>query len=298
MNSTLRNPVWSTDDNLRDPSIFRNAGGYHIFYSRYTRQNPQLSESWSVAQAFTRDFMTFVLDRDISPHGHASPGDVIHWHGRYILPYQTYPAAPTELVFSESFDLEQWSSPKPFLAEVRLLPWNELQRAIDPAFVIEGDRLHCFFVGSAMVSTPTGETARANLLGQAVTQDPALQEWEILTRSKPLIGVSERAPDGVENISVFRTDHDWTMIYSEGLNNQHLALATSYDLIHWEYREEIKLPRQKWMARKYGAPFVWREQNEWIMMLMGEDSEARTTFGILSSGDGLNWTLLPERETA
>jgi sucrose-6-phosphate hydrolase SacC (GH32 family) len=48
------------------------------------------------------------------------------------------------------------------------------------------------------------------------------------------------------------------------------------------------------MARKYGAPFVWREGNQWLMMLMGENASGRTTFGLLTSTDGKKWALLTE----
>jgi sucrose-6-phosphate hydrolase SacC (GH32 family) len=243
---------------------------------------------------FTRDFVHFEKDRDVSPKGHASPGDVVQWHGRYLLPYQTYPATPTQLCFSESPDLREWGPPKRFLTEARFLPWNTHQRVIDPTLVLEGDSLHCFFVGSANVTNAAGKTLRANLLGHAVTRDPKLEHWEILTTNAPLLGVSERAPDGVENVMIFRTGDHWTMIYSEGLASQHLALATSADLCAWKLEGPIEIARQKWMARKYGAPFVWREASQWRMILMGENAAGTTTFGLLTSPDGRRWTPLPE----
>jgi sucrose-6-phosphate hydrolase SacC (GH32 family) len=292
--SGLHNPVWSTADNLRDPSVLKTADGYQLFYSRLAGKNWGSPNSWAIAQAFTKDFVHFENDHDVSPKGFASPGDVIAWHGRFILPYQSYPAKPTQLVFSESPDLKTWSLPKPFLTEARLLPWNGLQRVIDPTLVLDGDTLHCFFVGSANVTNAAGKTLRANLLGHAITRDPKLERWEILTANAPLIGVSERAPDGVENIMVFRTGDYWTMIFSEGLANQHLALATSPDLVSWQQQGAIEIPRQKWTAHKYGAPFVWREINQWLMILMGENAASHTTFGLLTSPDGAKWTLLPE----
>ena len=225
----LRNPVWSPADNLRDPSVLKVSEGYQLFYSRFVGTNWASPASWTIATTFTRDFVIFENDRDVSPKGHASPGDVVKWHGRFILPYQTYPAAPTQLCFSESPDLLTWSAPKPFLTEARFLPWNTLRRVIDPTLVIDGDTLHCWFVGSANVTNAAGKTVRANLLGHAITRDPKLERWEILSTNAPLLGVSERAPDGVENVMVFRTGDHWTMIYSEGLANQHLALATSAD---------------------------------------------------------------------
>jgi hypothetical protein len=36
---TLRNPVWATKDNLRDPSVLKVSGGYHLFYSRLSASN-------------------------------------------------------------------------------------------------------------------------------------------------------------------------------------------------------------------------------------------------------------------
>jgi len=292
----LKNPVWTSIDNLRDPSVLKVAGGYRIYYSRLTTTNGSWSkpQNWAVAEAFTRDFVRFENDRDISPKGHASPGDVVKWHGRFILPYQTYPSAPTQLCFSESTDLQTWTPPKIFLSEARFLPWNSLKRVIDPTLVVEGETLHCYFVGSTYVTNAAGKTLRANLLGHAITQDPRLQRWEILSTNAPLLGISERAPDGVENVMIFRTGDHWTMIYSEGLAEQHLALATSTDLRQWKLQGPLQIPRQKWMARKYGAPFVWREADQWLMILMGENAAGKTTFGLLASPDGKQWTPLPE----
>ena len=290
----LRNPVWSSADNLRDPSVLRVSDGYQLFYSRFVGTNWASPASWTIAATFTRDFARFENDRDVSPKGHASPGDVVKWHGRFILPYQTYPTAPTQLCFSESPDLLTWSAPKPFLTEARFLPWNTLRRVIDPTLVIDGDTLHCWFVGSANVTNAAAKTVRANLLGHAITRDPKLERWEILSTNAPLLGVSGRAPDGVENVMIFHTGDHWTMIYSEGLANQHLALATSADLLTWQLGDPIELPRQKWMARKYGAPFVWREADQWLMILMGQSATGRTTFGLLTSPDAQRWTLLPE----
>jgi predicted GH43/DUF377 family glycosyl hydrolase len=290
----LRNPVWSSTDNLRDPSVLKVSDGYQLFYSRFVGTNWASPASWSIAATFTRDFIRFENDRDVSPKGHASPGDVVKWHGRFILPYQTYPATPTQLCFSESPDLLSWSAPKPFLTEARFLPWNTLRRVIDPTLALDGETLHCWFVGSANVTNAAGKIVRANLLGHAITRDPALEHWEILSTAVPVLGVSGRAPDGVENVMVFRTGDRWTMIYSEGLANQHLALATSTDLRNWKLAGPIQIARQKWMARKYGAPFVWREADQWLMILMGQNATGRTSFGLLTSTDGQRWTLLPE----
>lgn len=294
--STLHNPVWSTKDNLRDPSVLKTKTGYLLFY---TRAKPGVgawtsNQNWSVACVTTTDFVHFENDHDVSPLGHASPGDVIFWHGRYILPYQSYPERPVELQFSESPDLLTWSEPKSFLTEALQLPWNQDHRVIDPSFIVDGDTLHCFFIGSAYVTDSTGKKIRSNLMGHAITKDPDLKQWKILTPDQPLIGASPNAPDGVENLMVFKTGTFWTMIYSEGLVHQHLARATSPDLIIWKLAGDIHLPIQTWMAHRYGAPFVWRENFGWVMILMGENAQTRTSFGLLSSPDGENWTIRPE----
>ena len=76
-------------------------------------------------------------------------------------------------------------------------------------------------------------------MGHAITRDPKLEKWEILTPDAPLIGFSESAPDGVENTMIIRTGDRWTMIYSEGLADQHLAIATSPDLIEWKLEARL-----------------------------------------------------------
>ena len=104
----LHNPVWTSTDNLRDPSVLKMDDGYHLFYSRLSagKGGPGNPTNWHIAEMITKDFVTFTNGRDVSPAGCASPGDVVKWHGRWLLPYQTYPATPTQLVFSESLDLQ------------------------------------------------------------------------------------------------------------------------------------------------------------------------------------------------
>jgi sucrose-6-phosphate hydrolase SacC (GH32 family) len=99
----------------------------------------------------------------------------------------------------------------------------------------------------------------------------------------------------VENVAVFGTGQLWTMIYSEGLADQHLAYVQSSDLRNWTRRGRIELPVQRWMARRYGAPCIFRDGDRWVMVLMGQDTNDRTTFGLLSSRDGIGWFPLPER---
>jgi sucrose-6-phosphate hydrolase SacC (GH32 family) len=165
---------------------------------------------------------------------------------------------------------------------------------IDPTFVVDGETLHCFFIGSGFRTNESGKTIRGNLMGHAITRDPKLEKWQILTPDAPLIGCSADAPDGVENTMIFKTGGLWTMIYSEGLENQHLALATSPDLIEWKLAGPINISRQQWMSKKYGAPYVWRDGSQWLMILMGTDDKDNTAFGLLFSSDGRQWKLLEE----
>lgn len=148
--------------------------------------------------------------------------------------------------------------------------------------------------GAPAVDAMAREFAKANLMGHAITRDPKLETWEILTTDKPLIGISENAIDGVENTMVFKTGDHWTMIYSEGLAKQHLAIATSKDLREWKLEGPIAIGKQPWMARRFGAPFVWQEDSRWMMILMGTSEVDRTTFGLLTSPDGKTWTLLAQ----
>lgn len=288
----LSNPIWRRADDLRDPAIMCAEDGYVLFYTRLSNRDWSKEENFAVAAVFTKDFVTFEKDRDITPKGYASPGDPVTWHGQCLIPYQSYPKHPARLFYSElrgQPDAHYWADPQPFLPQASNLAWNIQRRAIDPTLVVDGDKLYCFFVGSDDSKAP-----RANLVGEAVTQDPDLRDWEILTPDEPLIGRSERAPDGCENVTVVRTGDVWTMIYSEGMLHQHLAYAQSPDLVHWEFKGPIDLPVQKWMARRYGAPAVWQEDGQWFMVLMGLDEEERATLGLLTSPDAIHWTPLPQ----
>ncbi|QHQ59717.1 hypothetical protein Ana3638_01990 [Anaerocolumna sedimenticola] len=289
----LRNPVWERSDNLRDPSIYKTEEGYHLFYSRYSNKDWSRPENWAIGYTFTKDFVHYEKDRDISAKGFASPGDLILWNGKYILPYQSYPETPTMLCYSVSEDLKYWSEPVFFLEEARNLPWNQAERVIDPTFVVDGDRLHCFFVGTDRMHYERA----TNLVGHAYTDDPELKKWVITTAESPLIGASKAAPDGAENVTVYRKQDEWVMIYSEGLFEQHLAYAVSPDLIQWEFKGKIDIEAQNWITVRYGAPYVWKEEECFMMILMGEDKNNHTTFGLLSSQDGIHWKMLKENKS-
>ena len=77
----------------------------------------------------------------------------------------------------------------------------------------------------------------------------------------------------IEKPAALKLDH-WTMIYSEGLADQHLAIASSPDLIEWKLEGPIEIPRQKWMSRKFGAPFIWREPDGDQLLKLAPDSPA------------------------
>ena len=283
---SLCNPVMRRADNLRDPAVLRLEDRYLVYYTRYRIGEWFAPENWTVGMAVTRDFVTFEEECDLTGPNHASPGDPVWWHGRWILPLQTYPQG-CELVFSESPDAMNWPEPQKFLGEALDLPWNTRRRAIDPTLVVDGDTLHCFFVGGG----PGFGRERANLLGHAVSRDPALRDWRIVSVERPLIGASEAAPDGVENLTVVRHDGQWWMIYSEGLDNQHLALATSPDMFAWTLRGRIDVPAEEWLAFRHGAPAIWRENGQWAMLLMGEESaDHRSSLGLFSSTDLLHWS--------
>lgn len=293
----LTNPIWKTSDNLRDPSVYKAEDGYyHIFYSRFSNKNWDRPENWAIGHVKTKDFIHYENDRDISPKGYASPGDLLYWNGTWILPYQSYPAVPTMLCYSTSKDLISWSEPVFFLQEAMDLPWNQARRVIDPTFVADGTRLHCYFVGTDLVHYEKW----TNLVGHAYTDDPTLQKWVITTVEKPLIGAAEKNPDGAENVAVFPGNEivgsKWIMIFSEGLKNQHLAGAVSEDLVNWKHTGAIDIELQDWMKCRYGAPFVWKEEKGYAMMLMGENENKETTFGLLTSEDGIHWSMLKEEK--
>jgi len=289
----LRNPIWRRADDLRDPAVMPLEDGYVLFYSRFSNRDWDREENWAAAAAFTKDFAAFEIDRDVTPKGYASPGDPVLWHGRWLLPYQSYPKAPARLYYSALLGEpgeQRWSPPEAFLPEASQLPWNTQRRAIDATLLVDDGLLYCFFVGSDDRVQP-----RANLIGQAVTQDPALRDWEILTVDQPLIGRSERAPDGCENVTVYRTGDVWTLLYSEGMARQHLAYAQSTDLRNWTFKGPVDLEVQTWMERRYGAPAVWRDGDGYYMILLGIGKDERATLGLFTSPDGLSWTPLPER---
>ena len=283
----LTNPVWSPDFHVRDPAVVPVTGGYDVYFSRYRFGEWKDPANWTIGRVFTKDFSSFEDRGDVSPTGFAAPARPGTRHGRQILAYQRYPSKPVELVYATSTDGAVWSAPTTFLSDANQLAWNTRKRVIDPTLVVDGDRLVCFFVGT------TDKDMQINLVGVAETRDPDLKTWTIVSRETPLIGPVPGVPDGAENIDVLRDGDHWTMIFSRGLRNQHLAYGVSKDLLTWDFRGDLPLTPQPWMARRYGAPSVWKEGDTWRMLLMGEDPKAVARVGLLSSPDGIAWTLLP-----
>ena len=286
------NPLLVSDDDVGDPSVLKVDEGYQIYYSRMRAKigSQELNQpaSWSVANVFSRDFVHFENERDLTPRGFSGPGNVVKWRGRWIIPFNSYPVNPTRLFYSESSDLKVWSAPHPFLEQAAKLPWNEAKRVLGTTFIVEGDTLHCFFTGTRSVPS------KANLIGHAITRDPKLEQWEILTENSPLLGVSERTSDGVGRVMVYRTGDHWTILYCEGLTKTHLAWAVSKDLRNLEWKDKVDLPMQHWMERRYGPPFVWNEGDIWRMLMAGINNRMRSNFGLFDSVDGVHWMPLPE----
>ncbi|KAL1527246.1 hypothetical protein AB1Y20_015922 [Prymnesium parvum] len=331
--SAALNPAFSLrEGRVRDPAVLPlPSGGYELYFTHFRGRNPkrmwrggEAARSYAVRRVRTADWVTFSAADDVTPAGFVSPDAPTAFGGATLLAFQAYPDVAlggprSGLFFSRRLaDGSGWSAPQLFLHEALRLPWNTAGRAIDPTLIVDdGGRLHCFFVGSAHLRAEGGATARrANLLGHAVTDDPSLRRWTILTRDAPLLGVSARAPDGVENVAIFRgARHKFVMVYSEGLQSQHLAHAVSDDLISWSDQGPLRLhAEQRWLAGRYGAPFVWREPaggpphdegeagGAWCfwMALMGEaELTTHTSFiGLLRSSDGIEWHLLPERNAS
>lgn len=294
----ITNPIFKRSDNLRDPAVLPVEGGYMLYYTRYSNKEWCCAENWSVAAVFTPDFKTFENDRDITPKNFASPGDPVWWHDRLIMPYQSYPEMPQSLWYSvcEKGDGRDWSDPIPVLDEVIDLPWNGKKRAIDISFAVDGDTLHAWFVGNAAPGDPNPKR-QGNLLGHAMTKDPELKDWTITSVDNPLIENYDRAPDGVENVVVYRAGGQWVMMLSEGIAEQHIAYAVSDDLLTWDIKDVVPVPKQDWLAYRHGAPYVWQEDDHYYMVLMGEESpDNRSSLGLLHSSDGFNWEIIPEKK--
>ena len=330
----LRNPVFELGrkGRVRDPAVRLINGTHELYYTHYEGDPKRMFsgsalEGYTVRTVRTSDWTSFSPPETVTPHGFVSPDAPVRWKGTTLLAYQAYPdkalGGPRSGLFlshrvsAKADKPAHWSMPAPFLEEALDLPWNTQHRAIDPTLFVGPDgKLHCFFIGSTSLPQPASAKAqrprRANLLGHAVTDDTKLKRWRVVTTEKPLLGVSERAPDGVENVAVFqRHDGSYQMIYSEGLVAQHLAYAVSSDLYTWHDRGQLKLAGagpvpagavdvrvQAWMAGRYGAPFVWRDSDGCFRMtLMGEYEVVthRSAVGLLGSADGEQWELLAEK---
>lgn len=235
------NPIFTLrEGRVRDPAVLLSAdGGLELFFTHFRGKNPKSMWGGEAVKKYavrrvhaTADWASIGEPLDATPAGYVSP-DVVTWANRTILAYTAYPdralgGKTSGLYYSRRLDRAKlgWSKPRPFLPEALELPWNTARRAIDPTLVVGPDgRLHCFFVGAAhLPDAPTdggrrdgekggnekgGKRRRANLLGHAVTSDPELREWRVLTREAPLLGVSARAPERPKASSTSAREHAW-----------------------------------------------------------------------------------------
>jgi sucrose-6-phosphate hydrolase SacC (GH32 family) len=287
----LKNPILEGSDNLRDPAVLKVGDTWHLYYTRYSNADWYRAENWSVARVMTKDWIRFDDDRDITPKGYASPGDIVFWQGRWILPFESYPIHPSGLCFAQSSDLTSWSEPVQFLSEALQLPWNTYARAIDPTLVVHGDYLYCYFTASL---PGLGNRKRANGIGLARTKDPNLQGWEMLSKDQPLLGPSPDYPDGVENLAILKSKTSgWSMYYSAGLKNQRIARMDSEDLVGWHKPRPIVLEDQWWCTKVQGAPGFFTHDNHMHMIIMGADDSNRTRFGLARQTGPETWKFLP-----
>jgi hypothetical protein len=129
--SSLRHPIWRPDDRRRDPTVLPIANGYLVFDRRCAADREwSAPHAWAVACACTRNVHPFAPARDVTSQGFASPGAVVCWGGRWVLPYQSDLAHPTHLCCSESHDVHTWHAPMGFLGDATALPWNTRRRAM------------------------------------------------------------------------------------------------------------------------------------------------------------------------
>ena len=147
--------------------------------------------------------------------------------------------------------------------------------------------LHCFFTGT---TKRPGAVKHCNLMGHALCTDPRLDAWQVTTPQAPLMG-SGVHPEGVENWCVVPCagegprhglgPRQWMLFLSVGLRDQHVAVCFSDDLRAWSEARRCRFePVQPWMAVRYGAPSVWREEGRLMMALMGEDENECCTIGL------------------
>ncbi|MBP5638792.1 MAG: hypothetical protein J6X55_04910, partial [Victivallales bacterium] len=134
----------------RDPTVFYWHGVFYIYFSYCTTEfhDGGFTRYVQIGMTKSSDLMDFEPVRLLTPKdvslNHSSPGNIIHWNGKFRMCCQTYCCENGErygndrsrIWLMNSDDLENWDEPRLLRVKGDEVPVEEMGRRID-AFLIQ-----------------------------------------------------------------------------------------------------------------------------------------------------------------
>jgi hypothetical protein len=228
----LSSPVLFTGDAAtayRDPAAIYDHGTFYLYFTlvKIEAGKPFLHTAWSKSS----DLANWTPPHIFTPHDRSlnfsSPGDVIRFHGEWVLCLQTYPRpndepygnASARLWIRRSRDLENWGEPELLRVKGPAVPVGEMGRMIDPCLVADKDepgKWWCFYKQN----------------GASMSWSRDLQAWTPFGRV-----------DAGENVCVIVDGGEYVMFHSPANG---IGVKRSSDLQHWRDGDLITLGQRDW----------------------------------------------------
>lgn len=230
---TIPSPVFLQGDArvaYRDPAGHYHDGVFRVFHTQ-VHHEPSGRYYFYTAVTESCDLLDWSEPRILTPKDHllnySSPGNVIHYGGRWLLCLQTYPTPHNEkigdntarLFTMASDDLVHWEEPQLLRVKGLDVPVEDMGRMIDPYLVQDKDdprRWWCFYKQRGVSMSFTYDMCTWTYFGRA---------------------------DAGENVCVLVEDDEYVLIHAP---QNGVGFKRSRDLVHWTDQGIMILGQADW----------------------------------------------------
>lgn len=296
--------VFRGNDHLayRDPAVLYHDGTFFLFFT-LTEIEPDGMIYMYTAASRSKDLVHWTIPRKLTPKdqnlNYSSPGNIIRYHGEWLLCLQTYPRPgntvrnmpqygnnSARLFLLRSKDLETWSEPELIKVKGPNIAVADMGRMIDPYLLQDKDdstKYWCFY--------------KQNGVSSSWTRD--FRDWTF----------SGHAESG-ENSCVIVENNQYILFHSP---SNGIGIKRSDDLKTWkEWGKLITLGQSDWEWARgrvtAGAVILLpgRQQAKYLMFFHGSgpltekegDFDKNASIGIAWSNDLINWAWPEKKQTS
>ena len=279
--ASLRSRLIPGDDRTayRDPAVIVRGGLFRLYMTLVETEDDGGVYMY-LAQSRSSDLIHWTKPVKFTPRdrsrNYSSPGNIVEWQGKYVMCFQSYCRengekygnANCRIWFSESRDLDRWSTPRvvPLKGDT---PIADLGRMIDPYLIYDGQSAlwYCLFKQN----------------GISFSSSPDLERWTF-----------RGSMAGGENCSIVPADGGWYLFHSpqNGIGVR-FSRSLDPDSAVWEdCGEPLTFGQAEWpWARgRLTAGTVIRCDDLWLMFFHGSGPEDESVNFDNNASIGLAWS--------